>query len=240
MKRLIVCILLLCSACASLPTVNSISETEKKVDGYRFYDADSKIRYQLSHSGKDIHLRLNTTDRFSIAKILKTGLHIYFDPAGKKNKKTYIQYPLPQDKEDLLIGPGFATGPKLGAKQNLKADLAKIPHEFLFKQEGKEEQLLQAMLDSGIQLSMIANSDEELTYDVRIPFDKIGAEDLSDLSIGIVSGNYEKPEADNPPQQQQQRGPGGNQLGGNVGRMSRARVSPMERPVEIWFQLVMQ
>lgn len=236
MRSFIVCIALLLCSCAGLPTISSISETDQKAEGYRFYDADSKIRYQVTHTDQALHIKLNTTDRMSIRKILDFGLHVYFDPAGKKNKKTYIHYPLAGDKEEFSNPPAF--GLNQNGNMNLKSQIANVPHEYLFKQEGKEEQLLQAMLNTGIQLAMIANTDNELTYDLRIPFEKIGQSDLSNLSIGIVSGSIERAESDTPPPQQQNNNRPGSQMGGNVGQM-RARTSPMERPIEIWFQLAM-
>lgn len=236
MKRLLVCLVLLCSSCANLPSITSISASDQKVDGYRFYDADSKIRYQVSHTEKALHIRLNTTDRVSITKILDFGLHFYFDPIGKKSKKAYIHYPIAKMNNELSGGLNMGSG---NLNMDLKSRVAKVSHEYLFKQEGKDEQLLQAMLNTGIQVALVANNDNELTYELKIPFDKIANTDLSNLSIGIVSGSVEKPEDDSrPPQQQQQNNNirPGSQMGGNVGQM-RTRISPMERPIDIWFQL---
>lgn len=235
MKRLLVFVVLLLSSCANLPTITSISENGNKVDGYRFYDADSKIRYQVSHSDKALHIRLNTTDRVSITKILDFGLHFYFDPVAKKSKKTYIHYPIGKVNNEFAKGMGLDRNGTF----DLKSKVLKVSQEYLFKQEGKDEQLLQAMLNTGIQVAMKANSADELTYDLTIPFDKISNTTLSNLSIGIVSGSVERSEDDSrPPQQQNNNMRPGNQMGGNVGKM-RTRIAPMEQPIEIWFQLEM-
>ena len=200
------------TGCASLTTVNSIEETKSGTALYKNYDSDSQIRFLVSNDENNLHLSLKTTHQPTIAKILRAGLTIYFDKNGKKKKNVYIQYPMGSSQDfSQFKGKG---------KQKTPSDLkslinsTSVAAEYVFFEE--KQAFTTTHPKSNIQLSLTANEEKELVYDLIIPFDKIalnGKADLFNLSIGIVTGSFDIPSSR--PSTGQGGGPSG--AGGGAG-----------------------
>lgn len=184
--------ILLCS-CASLNKVESTQETSSNSNEYTYSDTDSKIRYNITNDKKDLHIKLNTSEFTTIMKIMRTGLIINFDLNGKKSEKTYFQYPLPQSNR--FAGRDIAKqGNGQGSRFDLHKLFAQISDEAIFNRNGEVEQLNILSANSDVKVYLKAISNEEMTYDLYIPLNKIskdGIASLSKLSVGITTGKVE-------------------------------------------------
>ncbi len=178
--------------CSSLRAVNSIDEKNSDTAIYKNYDTDSQIKYLVSNDDKNLHISLKTNYQPTIAKILRAGLTIYFDQEGKKKKNVYVKYPMESSK-DFQQSKGKSASQKETNIQEL-INATSIGAEYSFFD--KKQSFIITNPHSEIQLSLKTNSEEELVYDLIIPFKKLalnGKADLSNLSIGIVTGSFDVP-----------------------------------------------
>ena len=206
-------ITLLAAACKTLPMVNSVEEEKAHALTSKYYDSKSQIRYRVSNDHDHLHLNIKTNYEPTIAKILRAGLTIYFDPSGRKKKDIYVKYPIGSPQDVQQVKP---SGPR-GKKPDLKTliNATSIGAEFVYNEKKKNFTTLNPT--SNIQLSIKSNSSKELEYDLIIPFKEItpnGRADLMNLSIGIVTEGFDMT----------QRSPLENQGGMDSGRSGGGRM----------------
>lgn len=248
MNKLIILLLIFFSSCVPLNTVTSLSENNKTTDKFRYYDSKSNVRYYISNDAENLHISLNASERTAISKILKTGLTIYFDVEGKKSTKVSVKYPIKGSqkfsREEMQ---------KQGNQRDnfdLKTVISELPGNVIFTNYDKTEIFSTVVKNSTIKVSIDANSNKEITYNLTIPFNKIleaGLSSLSNLSIGIVSGKFDMSSQQSGGMQGGMRGQGGGQGGGGGGkgqgrgqgggsRPSNTNMSAMTTPISIWFK----
>ncbi|NWJ51413.1 MAG: hypothetical protein HXX14_11175 [Bacteroidetes bacterium] len=264
MNRLFFLTFILLCSCASLNKVESTRETNSNSNEYTYSDTDSKIRYNVTNDKKDLHIKLNTSEFTTIMKIMRTGLIINFDLNGKKSEKTYFQYPLPQTNR--FAGRDMAKqGNGMGTRFDLNKLFAQISDEAVFNRNGEVEQLNVLATNSDVKVYMKATNNEEMTYDLYIPLNKIskdGIASLSKLSVGITTGKVDNESAEGGRGEGMSAGgrggrggmPGGMGGGGRGGRGGMSgggrsggmeggersgsfNKSSMTKPIEIWFKL---
>ncbi|MEM9023121.1 MAG: hypothetical protein AAGB22_05235 [Bacteroidota bacterium] len=242
MHRIYLIALLLLTGCTSLQTVRSRPEVPNPEIAYPYYDQESRLVYNVTHDDENLHVRLKARDRTAILKILRTGLTIYFDPAGKKDRTMYVQYPLAKDRKttrDQFPNPGQNGAPP----PELRALLDELPKQAVFQSAAGTERFDVLLSASGIKITLQQVDNAELLYDLVIPQARLaegGLEGLSNLSVGIISGSVSIP-------LQQRGGPSGVPTGGALGGLPNARTPPagngrlnwsaMGTPIEIWFKV---
>jgi hypothetical protein len=190
MNRLLCLAFILLCSCASLNKVESTRESNINSNEYTYSDPDSKIRYNVTNDNKNLHIKLNTSEFTTIMKIVRTGLKINFDLKGKKSENVYFQYPLAQSQRfagrDVL-----KQGNGLSSKFDLNKIFTQISDAAIFNRNGEIEQLNILSADSDIKVTIRTSNNEEMTYDLIIPLNKIskdGIASLSKLSVGITTG----------------------------------------------------
>jgi hypothetical protein len=266
MNRLFLFGIILLSSCTSLNKVQSTGEMNKNSNEYTYSDPDSKIRYDVSNDGKYLHIRLNTVDYAAVSKILISGLRVCFDVNGKKSSKVFFEYPLPQEKRTTGQGrPRPTAGTTDGF--NLNRIINGLSNEAEFDRNGVKERIILISNDSDIKATIKAVSNDEITYDLIMPLNRIskdGLAALSNLSVGILTGKTD----DASTGAGRSGGGGGGRSGGMGGGGGRsggggrggaggggrggmgggeggasaggADRSPMAKPVEFWFKLDLQ
>ena len=187
--------MLLTSSCKTLPMVNSIEEDQIELVTSKYYDSKSQIRYRVSNDDENIHLNIKTNHEPTIAKILRAGMTVYFDPSGRKKKNIYVNYPIgsPQDLQQvkpMRIG---------GKKADLKTLINSTSTGVQWVQNEKKQSFTTLNPPANIQLSIKANESKELEYDLIIPFTQIstsGKAGLLNLTIGVVTGSFDFDQTD--------------------------------------------
>lgn len=252
--------ILIASCTTSKLMVNSLTINEKTMDTYNYYDEDSKISYQLFNDDDNLYLNLKTFDRMSIVKILKSGLIIYFDEIGKKNKTVAIEYPLHNKNfnfEQLRPQKGSNGISTFDVNQLIRS----VPNDAVFINNEDVERFNLELNSTNISVKLEAieiNLEKGLTYKLKIPIREITKKPivaLENFSIGIESGKIKAPlvQSDGRPSG------GGRPAGGGGGRPSGggrpagvgggrpsgggrptnipSDVSNIAKPISIWFNL---
>ncbi|MCK5208603.1 MAG: hypothetical protein KAQ79_11295 [Cyclobacteriaceae bacterium] len=197
MKNAVVFLLVLFVGCSSLQTIESVPEPNIELGDRSHLDDKSKILYEVSNDEKNLHVMFRTTERASIIKILQTGFTVYFNTKGKKKKDISIQYPLPQDMETFR--QSMMSEMKQGGQQpqlDINKLLGMISHMSIYSYFGEEENINLYSNSSDIKVSVKSIQQDELTYDLIIPFTRIFKDetiDVSKLTVGFVSGKMEIP-----------------------------------------------
>jgi hypothetical protein len=236
-------VLLVFSGCsASLPLYQSSIEKDYSPSETKFgYDETSDLTWWVTNDVKNLYLRLKTPKRTTQTKILRAGLKIYFDPTGEKSELTYLNFPIFKERqrpsgEETERRRNRRPGgerPKFDINETIK----KIPAAANFVQGEKETPFNYISDKSTFNIELTSEEEGVLNYLAVIPFDQIqpgGLNDISKLSIGMVSGAFEMPVRTG-------RGmrPGGDRPGGGGGGIAemQKRMSEMIEPVKIWASL---
>ncbi len=236
--------LLLFASCGHIAEVASIPEAENKTANYKYYDAESKVRYKVANDDENIHLTLNTADPASIYKILNFGLKIYLDDGGKKSKNTYIQYPLID--EDEQFKDHEYQGP-INTQIDIKRTIRELNSQALFVR-GKEIESF-TPLSGSIKFFLSAPSPQELTYEVYIPLNKLFQENTADktaVSFGVVSGAAENKLSVTGNNSASQNMPNSNIPGESGMPNASARIgtsspnSPLNESIDFWFKAILK
>jgi hypothetical protein len=186
-------------SCSSSKTVTqSLSANKVSEDTYNYYDNDSKISYQIFNDAENLYVNLSTADKMAIIKILKSGLSIYFDENGKKNKTVSVEYPLHNSKIDfstLRPKSNGATRPEM----DINKLLASVPNNAVYRNYEDIERFNLDLNNTDISINLKSENSElgnQLVYQLKIPFHNISNLSISEIenfSIGIVSGKIEAP-----------------------------------------------
>lgn len=197
MKKLFpLIVVLMFSACASLPVVSSTYLTNEPSSLKYHYDIENNIAYKVTHDDDYLYLELKTDDKTSIMKIAKQGLYIYIDPRGHKSKEIFFNYPLDRKFNQSEMKNGMR--PQMGSREefNVHEAFEKISMEALYSKYGEAEKFPVYSNSSGFNVELNTSDKSVLIYKLRIPFDEIqsgGLKNLDDLSLGIETAIFEMP-----------------------------------------------
>lgn len=231
----------LVGSCSNLKTKNSRLETYEVVSSseiFPFYDTDSEVFYKISNDQDHLVIRLKTSNQNAVRKMTELGLTFYFDIKGHKGKKTYIKYPLKQNRQ----GPHSMNDLNLTEEQKEKlsppeidfnSQFEHISDEAIFCQDEIEEHIQVNANPYQIKTQWDALDNHEILLTLSIPQKILWTEkttNLDKLSIGVVSGfstssdqeNNRPPMGSNngqqgPPPSGQSGGMGGPPSGGGGG-----------------------
>lgn len=74
------------------------------------FDADSKVAYEITNDDTNMYVLIITTDHTSQTKILRAGMSVFIDPAGKKSETVAVHFPIGSgDAQGMGEGPGAVT-----------------------------------------------------------------------------------------------------------------------------------
>lgn len=191
MNRLSLLVVVFLCGCGSMKTIDSTTELNtNRNEVFPNLDLDLKIRYQISNDDKNLHVKLTSTDYTIISKILTTGLRVCFDEKGGKKDKLYLEFPLyrKQAFSDRIMARVRNTQRDNFALNNL---INQVPNEAIFGDNGRIEPFPVLPADtSDIKVSIKLLNQNEMSYDLLIPFSRIskkGISSLSHLSVGVIT-----------------------------------------------------
>lgn len=164
-------------------------ENDKK---FRFYHADSKIRYNVENDSTHLYFSFDVMDQLTIQKILTTGLRVFIDPEAKNKEKHEVQFPIYSDKVPISelqeYGNRYDQSMQLG-KQTLDQ---MIPTDGYLKIGGEAEPLFNLVENKGVQVIMQFDETRSLVYRLKVPLELVEVE-ADVISLGIETGGYEMP-----------------------------------------------
>lgn len=164
-------------------------------NAFRFYDADSKIRYNIENDSTHLFFSFDVMDQLTIQKILTTGLRVFIDPDAKNKEKNEVQFPIYSDNVPISelqeYGNRYDQSMQLG-KQTLDQ---MIPTDGYLKIGGKTESIFNLVENNGVQVIMQFDETRSLVYRLKIPLTLVQVESEI-LSLGIETGGYDIPQQD--------------------------------------------
>lgn len=180
------------TGCSSKLYESNWKKPETKSSAFRFYDTDSKIRYNVENDEKNIYFSFDVMDQLTVQKILTTGLRFFIDGTGKNKQKDELQFPVYSDKVPISelqeYGNRYDQSMQLG-----KSVLDQmIPADGYMKFGGETVQIFNRMELKGTTVSLEFDSTRSLVYRAIIPLAAIKA-DGDVISLGIETGGYEIP-----------------------------------------------
>lgn len=197
MKNLTLSILafLALTSCSNKIFVSNWKLPEKETSAFRFYDADSKIRYNIENDSTHLYFSFDVMDQLTIQKILTTGLRVFIDPDAKNKEKHEVQFPIYSDKVPISelqeYGNRYDQSIQLG-KQTLDQ---MIPTDGYLKIGDETESLFNLVESKGVQVIMQFDETRSLVYRLKVPLKLIEVESEV-ISLGIETGGYELPQED--------------------------------------------
>ena len=188
-------VVILLSGCSNKLYESKWKKPQTEAKTFRFYDSDSKIRYNIENDSEYLYFSFDVMDQLTIQKILTTGLRLFIDPSAKNKQKYELQFPIYSDKVPVSeleqYGTKYDQSMLLG-KERLDQ---MIPADGYLKLRGKAEPIFNSVEKNGVTVNLKFDETRSLVYDAKICLDSLGvASDL--VSIGLETGGYEMPQQD--------------------------------------------
>jgi hypothetical protein len=250
--------LVLLTGCASLPLLD-MGKDQLEDQKHYYYDVDSKIAYSINKDDHNIYISLKSDNETTIRSLFRQGLYIYLDPNGRKSKDIYFNYPLSakmsgrgsgmmqKEKMQMQYGPEQAMRmPEFNVNDLI--DHADMEAIFSYRDLAEKMPVYSQRTDIAVTLS--SPKEGTFLYELRIPLDRLGKDDLSQVSIGIETGTIDMPSMGaGPGGGMQGSGPGAGNMGGSPtgggghsgipGGRQGGDFSPLENmeKISIWFKV---
>lgn len=226
-------------------------------DESTFMGSEDNIEYKANFDGKDLYVTLHAEFKETMQVMLHRGYTIYFDVKGKKKKNVSIQYPLKTERPEKGTRPerGDRSGNGEQNGPDINKMLENLPKTANYTSYDSSQDFNLDLNSLGIEMNYSYEESTEvgpiLEFHLKIPASKIVKEneDLSKLSIGVVSTKQEQKEN----KQQANMGRSGRQGGGQGGRArgggggrggagnrggsTQARELVQEATIDFWFDL---
>jgi len=168
---------------------------DKKTSSFRFYDADSKIRYNIENDSTNLYFSFDVMDQLTIQKILTTGLRIFIDPKSKNKERNEVQFPIYSDKVPISELEEYGTQYDQSMQLGKKTLDQMIPADGYLNINGKASPIFNMVETNGVQVFMQFDSTRSLVYSLKIPLKLVSVESNT-VSLGIETGGYEMPQQD--------------------------------------------
>lgn len=183
------------SGCSNKLFESNWKTPEAESTAFRFYEPDSKIRYNIENDSNNLYFSFDVMDQLTVQKILTTGLRVFVDGTAKNKQKNEIQFPIYSDKVPISelqeYGTQYDQSMHLG-KQTLDQ---MIPADGYLKLEGETSSIFNHSESKGILVSLQFDDSRSLVYSVKIPL-KYFRDESDIVSIGVETGGYEMPQQD--------------------------------------------
>jgi hypothetical protein len=161
----------------------------------RFSNETYTLQYTVTNDNQNLYVCVLSNDYATQLRILKTGMSIYFDPKGEKNRTIGIVYPIkkqadPDNYRNRNGNPVTAADSKTRKEELL---LQSDYYNTIGFPNMENGQFSVNDRKNNIQLAMkLNNNDSVLVYEVVIPIRSILGDDLGpktqyrNFSVGIV------------------------------------------------------
>ncbi len=190
-------LLFLFSSCTQEIYQSKWMEPSANSETFRFYNADSKIRYNVRNDSTMLYVSMDMADRLTMMKVLQTGMRIFLGGSKKKSERNELQFPIYVDKYEITatdLNPSqYEYDLVTGASSKLSSML---PTEGYLKMNGTVTSVFNGQpADNGTQVSMRLDKDRALVYEAIIPLKLLG-EITGPVALGIETGAFKFPDGD--------------------------------------------
>lgn len=171
-----------------------------------FFDKDAAISYAIANDSSALYYCIKIPDEKQQMKVLRTGMEIWIDPAGKKNKKTGIHFPLGNSQ-----APGGRNNDGKGKQEKLYYMVQLKQMELTGFKEGVNGFQGTMANNSGVKAMIKWDSLDVLVYEARVPFSALN-DDLGkseQVSLGFIVKGMHQGESHHSPDYKDQGRNGG-------------------------------
>ena len=213
----------------------------------RFSNPEYNMQYEVSNDKRNMYVCVYSKDISMQKRILRSGMIIYFDPKGEKNKNMSLMFPVkkPADPASQRNGDPIRYSDYMTEMNQLLRQSDYYTTTGMMNIENGQFALNTKI--NNIQVAIKLNGDSSLVYEAAIPINYLIGTDLNagiktaNFSVGIVvnktsvqNGNYRyRPHNSYGGGGMHMHGMGGNRNYGSAGNTA-------SKPEENWdtFQLV--
>lgn len=186
---------LIWTGCSNKLFESNWKSPEVESSAFRFYDPDSKIRYNIENDSTHLYFSFDVMDQLTIQKILTTGLRVFVDGTAKNKQKNEVQFPIYSDKVPISelqeYGTQYDQSMQLG-KQTLDQ---MIPADGYLKIGEETSSIFNHAETKGVLINLQFDDSRSLVYRAKIPL-KYFKDESDVVSVGIETGGYEMPQQD--------------------------------------------
>jgi hypothetical protein len=156
----------------------------------RFSNAEHTFQYSVTNDKKNIYICLISNDPAAQSRMLRSGVSLYFDPKGEKNKNITLEFPIKKTDENAnnYGNPIQASGTKSTLDQLLLQSNYFNTIGFVNIENG---QYAVGDKKSNIQVALKLHDDSTLVYEAIVPVNDIpgvdpyGKNASKNFSVGI-------------------------------------------------------
>jgi hypothetical protein len=104
------CYIVLLSACSSaLAPVGHYQDRTVVADGnadewpmpLRFSNSEHTFQYSVTNDNRNVYICIQTSNEATVLRMLRSGITVYFDPKGEKNKSISLEFPVRKAPENV-------------------------------------------------------------------------------------------------------------------------------------------
>jgi hypothetical protein len=197
--------ILFCNGCApKLAPVGHYQNAPISIDGditdwglpLRYSNPEYNLQYSVTNDLKNLYVCVYSKDQTMELRILRSGVDIYFDTKGEKNKTMSLDYPIrkPADQPPHSYGDPVRTT-DLNAEKNqllLQSDYYNTTGFVNFE----NGQFSTSDPKTNIQVAAKIHEDSSLVYEAAIPLNLIFGTDMrpayasENFSVGLVVNSW--------------------------------------------------
>ncbi|MBM3311794.1 MAG: hypothetical protein FJY80_09820 [Candidatus Aminicenantes bacterium] len=181
-------LLLFLSSCGQLEVESRWTESVVSVDGRlddwqgRLYDIeDMNVSFGLQNDGQFLYLALRAADPRVMGQILRSGLVVWFDPAGGKDRVWGVEHPLPREWDDFAGLPGRDED---DPKRRREAARERLEEAEIIGPGRDERARFKTDEIPGLKLAAVRNAGL-FVYELAVPFEKT---ETSPYALGTKPG----------------------------------------------------
>jgi hypothetical protein len=206
----------------------------------RFSNASHAFQYSVSNDKKNIYICILTNDPGTQVQMLRSGISIYFDPKGEKNKNISLEFPVSKPEEN-----NYNNG------DPITASTTKMTEDQLLLQSNYYNTTGFANIENGqfdindkksnLQVALKLHDDTTLVYEAIVPVNDIPGIDPNkkstskNFSIGITVNTPRYRRSGNNGSSRPSFGLHGMRFGGSGGRGGSQRSLQPKEETE-WYQ----
>lgn len=164
---------------------------------FRFYHADSKIRYNVRNDSTMLYVSMDMADRLTMMKVLQTGMRIFLGDSKKKSERNELQFPIYVDKYEVTATDLDQSQYEYDIASGSSGKLSKmLPTEGYLKLNGNVVSVFNGQpAENGTQVAMRLDKDRALVYEAIIPLELLGEID-GPIALGFETGAFKFPDGD--------------------------------------------
>ena len=192
------CMVFIVSCSHPLAPVSHYQDVQVVADGNadewslppRFSNSEHTFQYSVTNDKKNMYVCIITDNEATQIRMLRSGITVYFDPKGEKNKNISLEFPVGKAEENVYNNGNPVTA---SSEKNTKNELLLQSNYYNTSGFSNIENGQFSVEDkkSDIKVALKLHDDSVLVYEAIVPLNDIPGLDVSarkikNFSVGIA------------------------------------------------------